>query len=102
MSYWRMNMRPIKSALLTLLGVAAMQASVAHAVDIKIATLVPNQSQWMQDMRAAGKVIEERTEGHVCIPISYSHPGDAYLFVSIRLKSGAKLRECVICDFAGW
>ncbi len=38
---------------------------VAEAADIKIATLVPNQSQWMQDMRAAGKVIEERTEGRV-------------------------------------
>jgi len=37
----------------------------AYAVDIKIATLVPNQSQWMQDMRAAGKVIEARTDGRV-------------------------------------
>jgi TRAP-type C4-dicarboxylate transport system substrate-binding protein len=40
-------------------------ASAVSAVEIKIATLVPNQSQWMQDMRAAGKVIEERTEGRV-------------------------------------
>ena len=38
---------------------------VANAVEVKIATLVPNQSQWMQDMRAAGKTIEEQTEGRV-------------------------------------
>jgi TRAP-type C4-dicarboxylate transport system substrate-binding protein len=43
----------------------AMSISLANAVEIKIATLVPNQSQWMQDMRAAGKLIEERTEGRV-------------------------------------
>lgn len=42
-----------------------LTASLANAVEIKIATLVPNQSQWMQDMRAAGKVIEERTDGRV-------------------------------------
>lgn len=58
-------MRFVKPAFLTLLLSAGMQGTVAHAVDIKIATLVPNQSQWMQDMRAAGKVIEERTDGRV-------------------------------------
>lgn len=42
-----------------------LHCAVANAVEIKIATLVPNQSAWMQDMRAAGKVIEERTEGRV-------------------------------------
>ena len=42
-----------------------MVAPVANAVDIKIATLAPNQSQWMQDMRAAGKEIEQRTDGRV-------------------------------------
>ncbi|MED5461075.1 MAG: TRAP transporter substrate-binding protein DctP, partial [Pseudomonadota bacterium] len=40
-------------------------APTANAVDIKIATLAPNQSQWIQDMRAAGKEIESRTEGRV-------------------------------------
>jgi TRAP-type C4-dicarboxylate transport system substrate-binding protein len=38
---------------------------VANAVDIKIATMVPEASQWMQDMRAAGKVVEQKTEGRV-------------------------------------
>jgi TRAP-type C4-dicarboxylate transport system substrate-binding protein len=60
-----MNMRLVKTTLLALVCLAGMQANLAHAVDIKIATLVPNQSQWMQDMRAAGKLIEERTEGRV-------------------------------------
>jgi TRAP-type C4-dicarboxylate transport system substrate-binding protein len=44
---------------------ACFNVTTADAADIKIATLVPNQSQWMQDMRAAGKVIEERTDGRV-------------------------------------
>ena len=57
----RFSKNLITAALLAFCFVAA----VANAVEIKIATLVPNQSQWMQDMRAAGKVIEERTEGRV-------------------------------------
>lgn len=58
-------MRTMKTTITTFLAAAMLFAQAAHAVDIKIATLVPNQSQWMQDMRAAGKVIEERTEGRV-------------------------------------
>ena len=38
---------------------------LAYAIDVKIATLAPNQSAWMQDMRAAGKEIEQRTGGRV-------------------------------------
>jgi TRAP-type C4-dicarboxylate transport system substrate-binding protein len=60
-----MMMRTMKTTMTTFLAAALLFAQAAHAVDIKIATLVPNQSQWMQDMRAAGKVIEERTEGRV-------------------------------------
>lgn len=58
-------MRILKITFALAIVATGLQAPVAHAVDIKIATLVPNQSQWMQDMRAAGKVIEERTEGRV-------------------------------------
>lgn len=55
-------MKLIKTGLFaTLLALT----SLAHAVDVKIATLVPNQSAWMQDMRAAGKEIEQRTDGRV-------------------------------------
>ncbi|MDX1405206.1 MAG: TRAP transporter substrate-binding protein DctP [Woeseiaceae bacterium] len=39
--------------------------TTASAADIKIATIVPNQSAWMVQMREAGKTIRERTEGRV-------------------------------------
>lgn len=56
----------IAKTMATLLILAAgLNVPAANAIDIKIATLVPNQSQWMQDMRAAGKLIGERTEGRV-------------------------------------
>lgn len=58
-------MRLLKTTITAFLVAAAFGAPAAHAVDIKIATLVPNQSQWMQDMRSAGKLIEQRTEGRV-------------------------------------
>jgi len=55
-------MKPIKTVLFaTLLALTPL----VHAVDVKIATLAPNQSAWMQDMRAAGKEIEQRTDGRV-------------------------------------
>ena len=55
-------MKLIKTTILLL---TFALAPLAHAVDVKIASLAPNQSAWMQDMRAAGKVIEERTDGRV-------------------------------------
>lgn len=36
-----------------------------HAQTFKIATLAPDGSSWMNEMRAAGKKINERTEGRV-------------------------------------
>lgn len=39
----------------------------AQAVTLKIATVTPEGSQWMQDMRASAKEIKERTEGRVVI-----------------------------------
>jgi TRAP-type C4-dicarboxylate transport system substrate-binding protein len=60
-----MMMQMLKKTIATLLLAAGLYVPAANAVDIKIATLVPNQSQWMQDMRAAGKVIEEKTAGRV-------------------------------------
>ena len=58
-------MRLLNTTITLFLAAAMLSSPMARAVDIKIATLVPNQSQWMQDMRAAGKVIEQRTEGRV-------------------------------------
>lgn len=36
-----------------------------HAATLKIATVTPEGSQWMKDMRAGAKEIKERTEGRV-------------------------------------
>jgi len=58
-------MRIARILTVSMLLALVVYLPVAEAADIKIATLVPNQSQWMQDMRAAGKVIEERTDGRV-------------------------------------
>ncbi len=38
-----------------------------HAVTLKIATITPEGSRWMKDMRSSAKEIKERTEGRVQI-----------------------------------
>ncbi|MDE0755710.1 MAG: TRAP transporter substrate-binding protein DctP, partial [Woeseiaceae bacterium] len=58
-------MRHPKTLVSLALAGLCLSATMANAVEIKISTLLPNQSQWMQDMRAAGKVIEARTDGRV-------------------------------------
>lgn len=58
-------MQKLQMTICALLVVLAVHSPAARAVDIKIATLVPNQSQWMQDMRTAGKEIASRTDGRV-------------------------------------
>ncbi len=55
----------MKKLLLTLL-VLAFSVPV-HAATLKIATVTPENSQWMKDMRASAKEIKERTEGRVQI-----------------------------------
>ncbi len=42
-------------------------ASPAWAVTLKIATLSPEGSSWMKEMRAAGKLVEARTDGRVVL-----------------------------------
>ena len=39
--------------------------SLLHAADLKIATVAPEGSSWMKDLRAAGVQIRERTSGRV-------------------------------------
>lgn len=58
-------MRLMKVLFTVAVLATSFSATTATAVEIKIATLVPNQSQWMQDMRAAGNEINERTVGRV-------------------------------------
>lgn len=55
----------MKKLLLTIL-VLALGAPV-HAATLKIATVTPENSQWMKDMRASAAEIKERTEGRVQI-----------------------------------
>ena len=56
-SFW------IRFALLSLLVVSGS----VRATTLKIATVAPEGSQWMQEMRAAGKLISERTDDRVKI-----------------------------------
>ncbi|MCG8433947.1 MAG: TRAP transporter substrate-binding protein DctP [Gammaproteobacteria bacterium] len=43
----------------------AMALGTAHAMTFKIATIAPDGTQWMTEMRAAAKEISSRTEGRV-------------------------------------
>ncbi len=47
--------------------VVLMLSAPAMAVTLKIATVTPNGSQWMKDMRAGAAEIKQRTEGRVLI-----------------------------------
>jgi TRAP-type C4-dicarboxylate transport system substrate-binding protein len=72
----------------------ALLASRAGAVDVKIATVAPDGSHWMQQMRAGAQLIGERTQGRVAIKF---YPGgvmgnDAQVLRKIRvgqLQGGA-------------
>jgi TRAP-type C4-dicarboxylate transport system substrate-binding protein len=47
------------------LALALLAAAPAGAQTLKIATIAPEGSSWMNDMRAGAKVIEDHTEGRV-------------------------------------
>jgi TRAP-type transport system periplasmic protein len=77
------------------LGLVLAFAGVpAHAVDIKIATVAPDGSRWMQQMRAGAEEVNTRTGGRVSIKF---YPGgvmgnDAQVLRKIRvgqLQGGA-------------
>ncbi len=54
----------------TLFGVVLILASLqAGAVKLKIATLTPEGSGWMESMRAGAREIKERTDGRVVIKL---------------------------------
>ena len=58
-----MQIARLTSALV--LGALMTTSSPAIAAQIKISTVFPEQSAWMKEMKAAGKLISERTEGRV-------------------------------------
>jgi TRAP-type transport system periplasmic protein len=81
-------------ARLLLGAVLAAAAATANAVDIKIATVAPDGSRWMQQMRAGAEEVSMRTGGRVVIKF---YPGgvmgnDAQVLRKIRvgqLQGGA-------------
>lgn len=48
-------------------GLVAFSSSQVIAATLKIATVVPNGSSWMQEMKAAAKDVKKQTEGRVKI-----------------------------------
>lgn len=52
---------------LWLVTFALLAAGLVHASVLKIATVTPEGSQWMKDMRGSAKEINERTDGRVQI-----------------------------------
>jgi TRAP-type C4-dicarboxylate transport system substrate-binding protein len=66
---------------------AAAAAVTAQAADLKIATVAPDGSRWMQQMRAGAEEVNERTGGRVAIKF---YPGgvmgnDAQVLRKIRI-----------------
>jgi TRAP-type C4-dicarboxylate transport system substrate-binding protein len=57
-----MNMRRL---LFTTLAILLLSSSVANARAFKIATVVPEGTFWMQEMRAAAEQIKAKTQGRV-------------------------------------
>jgi TRAP-type transport system periplasmic protein len=57
-----LRVRLLLAVIATLTG---MCAGPSFAAEIKIATIAPDGSQWMRDMRAGGERIAERTDGRV-------------------------------------
>jgi TRAP-type transport system periplasmic protein len=47
------------------MALGGLHAGAAHAAELKIATVLPENTQWMRDMRAAAAEIKERTGGRV-------------------------------------
>ncbi len=78
----------------------------AMAVTLKIATVTPDGSQWMADMRASAKTIKERTDGRVLI--KYYGGGvkgdDAKVLGQIRirqLQGGAFTPSALASQYSG-
>jgi len=57
-----------KLKLLIAISTLILSASAA-AVELKIATLAPERTAWVQDMRKAAKEIKERTDGRVVVKL---------------------------------
>lgn len=57
---------PIPARVLALLGLLlGIAAPAAHALELKVASVAPDGSSWLEEMRAGTERIEELTEGRV-------------------------------------
>ena len=79
--------RRLVSLRLLLGALLAVAATAANAVDIKIATVAPDGSRWMQQMRAGAEEVNARTAGRVALKF---YPGgvmgnDAQVLRKIRI-----------------
>jgi TRAP-type C4-dicarboxylate transport system substrate-binding protein len=61
----RMPMRHSRLITTAALLLATVFAGQASATDLKIATVLPENTQWMKDMRGGASEIRERTDGRV-------------------------------------
>ena len=93
----------MKKLLITLL-IASFSLPL-HAQTLKVATVTPEGSQWMKDMRASAKEIQERTEGRV--KVKYYGGGvmgnDQKVLSRIRLRSlqgGAFTPSALVSQYA--
>ncbi len=57
--------RPVAIPLVVALCVGLLTGSPAHALTLKIATLAPDGTEWMEKMRAGGAEVTRRTQGRV-------------------------------------
>ncbi|MEM7431329.1 MAG: TRAP transporter substrate-binding protein DctP [Pseudomonadota bacterium] len=55
----------MKRIATTLISLALLWGGIAQAATLKIATVAPEGSEWMTDLRASAKEIRDRTEGRV-------------------------------------
>lgn len=83
--YSWLSARRIAQALIATLALALCAA--ANAVDIKIASVAPDGSHWMREMKAGAQLIQTRTGGRVAIKF---YPGgvmgnDAQVLRKIRI-----------------
>jgi TRAP-type C4-dicarboxylate transport system substrate-binding protein len=97
----------IISRILTALAVVLIGSVPAVAIEIKVATVAPDGSGWMREMRAGAAEIEERSEGRVTIKF---YPGgimgnDSQVLRKIRvgqLQGGAFTSGGVAERYAGF
>jgi TRAP-type C4-dicarboxylate transport system substrate-binding protein len=81
-------MQDMNKSRLIIAILALLMSVAAGAVELKIATLAPERSGWVQDMRAGAKEIKERTDGRVIVKlyVGGSQGNDKQVLRAIRTR----------------